>query len=190
MWEGANCTTINVENSFITLEDAKYYLSHLPIASPKNVSSSLLPYSADLVDGTEIVPNKETLPCKLCNNHIEMKQMRRHVGKHILEDGLENVCGFCGTQGCSLELVKSSGLGTSATLSSKSNCTHFSKFSLKAAEKSTKSSPCTNRPISCTVCHVVVWSYSLSGHYKQVHQEVVPPVMVPDEEKNLVLSKK
>lgn len=53
MWEGANCTTINVENSFITLEDAKYYLSHLPIASPKNVSSSLLPYSADLVDEKE-----------------------------------------------------------------------------------------------------------------------------------------
>ena len=56
--------------------------------------SSLLPYDKSLVDATDVVVGKEKVPCKLCNKEVDMEQMQLHVGKHILENNLSNVCGF------------------------------------------------------------------------------------------------
>ena len=64
------------------------------------------------------------------------KIMRKHVGQHILADGLENACGFCGLVGCIIDLITGSGRGKTATLTAGSNCPYKTKFSLKAAKKS------------------------------------------------------
>ena len=41
VWEGTNCTTIDVQDSVINLLAAKELLNQLPIASSKTVISSL-----------------------------------------------------------------------------------------------------------------------------------------------------
>ena len=68
---------------------------------------------------------KEKVPRKLCCKDFDLKVMRQHVGRHILEQTLVNVCGFCGMQGCSIEFKSSSGRGKTASLSARSNCTYF-----------------------------------------------------------------
>ena len=109
---------------------------------------------------------------------------------HNMQDNLINVCGFCGTQGYSIELSKSSGRGKSATQAPKSNCSYTSKFSLKPAEKCTSSSPCTNHPVVCTISDTVVWSYMMTSHYSQVHDGVSCPLTVTAEEREMVWGKK
>ena len=52
VWEGTNCTTIEVNDSMINLLLAKELLEQLPITSSKTVISSLLPYDKSLVDAT------------------------------------------------------------------------------------------------------------------------------------------
>ena len=190
VWDGEKCTTIALQNLTIALDEAVELFNSLPLASTKSTTSSLLPYHDSLIDTVDAVVVKEKVPCKLCPKEVELKLMRLHVGKHILQENLINVCGFCGTQGCSIELTKSSGRGKSATQAPKSNCPHASKFSLKPAEKSTSSSPCTNRPVVCIICHTVVWSYMMASHYSQVHNGVPCPLSVTVEEREMVLGKK
>ena len=95
--------------------------------------------------------------------------MRKHNASHILIDKLENVCGFCGVLGCSINIVKGSGKGKIASKSVSSNCEYSVKFSLIAAETSTKSSRCTNRPLTFKFCNMVEWSYNMKGHMKRKH---------------------
>ncbi len=74
-------------------------------------------------------------------------------------------CGFCGNIGCKIELQVTSGKGINKTLGLKSDCKFYVKFSLKSAEKCTKNSPCTNRPVKCSICDQVYWSYNMKSHY-------------------------
>merc|ERR1711957_273015 len=48
-------------------------------------------------------------------------------------------------------------------------------YSLGSAAKCTVASPCTNRPIKCTICNKVVWSYSMADHFKDKHSRVQMP---------------
>ena len=111
---------------------------------------------------------------------IDIKFMRCHVGYHIINEDVQNVCGFCGLQSCSIGLKKSTGRGKTAIAAAESNCTYMSKFSLKSAEKSTKTGPCTNRPVPCSVCKVITWSYSLPSHYICQHFYVRPTLSGTD----------
>ena len=61
------------------------------------------------------------MPCKLCCKDFDLKVMRRHVGRHILEEKLVNVCDFCGIVGCIIEVKSSSGRGKTASFSAHSN---------------------------------------------------------------------
>ena len=190
VWDGNKCTTVAIEDFAINLEEAISLFSLLPLVSPKRIKSSLLPYDDSFVEATDDLELKEKAACKVCSKEVGLKKMRLHVGKHILEGNLVNVCGFCGSDGCSINLVKSSGRGNSSTLGPQSNCVYFSKFSLKSAETSTKSSPCTNRPFACPVCETVVWTYMMSYHYAQVHKEATSQSYISSAEKEMVLSKK
>ncbi|KAG8687113.1 hypothetical protein FRC11_007774, partial [Ceratobasidium sp. 423] len=80
-------------------------------------------------------------------------------------------CGFCGQSGmphCKVTLVRNK---KSTTV--KSGCPFFDKFSYKPAEKTTVSSPCTNRPICCDFpeCSTIdpIWSYNMLDHILAVH---------------------
>ena len=59
-------------------------------------------------------------------------------------------------------------------------------ISQKSAEKSTKSSPCTNRPITCEHCKTVQWSYNLPKHCKEKHSDYPIPTTITDEENKLL----
>ena len=133
-------------------------MNQLPISVTKVSKSKLLPYDESLTEclGTEVKVNK--IKCKLCEKQLLDKKMRKHIGSHILIDSLEDVCGFCGMSGCSIGIVQGSGRGKTASKIISSDCEYRVKLSLKAAEKSTKSSPCTNRPVTCNLCNVTEWS--------------------------------
>ena len=44
------------------------------------------------------------------------------------------------------------------------DCKYLYNFSLKSAFN-----PCTNRPIKCEMCSLVVWSYNMRSHYSMAH---------------------
>jgi len=68
----------------------------------------------------------------------------------------------------------------------KSNCKFSHKFSLKLAAKSTKRSPCTNRPVECPRCKDVFWSYNIAIHYELIHiGEEIPAMITLTEIENL-----
>ena len=71
-----------------------------------------------------------------------------------------------------------------------SNCEYIVKFSLKAAENSSKSSQCTNLPVNCCLCKVVKWSYSMLGHMRKEHSDYpADECTIPQEEANNVNNK-
>ena len=94
--------------------------------------------------------------------------MRCHVAKHILAGKITGptVCGYFGLTSCTIGLTSSS---TKGVAHYKATSNYFEK----SAVTSTKSMPCTNRPISCphTSCSVVVWSYNLHEQYKCDHTD-------------------
>jgi hypothetical protein len=124
--------------------------------------------------------------CTICNKSIVRKSIIQHVAKHILAGqtlASGHVCGYCGSSstGCTITLNK----GTGKNLNPESSCPNFFKFNYKAAEKSTNTSPCTNRPILCqlfSICKKHVWTYNLSLHYKEYH----PNETMDDETKKLM----
>ena len=133
---------------------------------------------------------RDKIPCRLCAQMLPKKLMRRHVGVHILQEDLGVVCGFCGMKDCSIELEGGSERGKTATLVPGSNCEYLSKFSLKSAAKSTKSGPCTNRPVLCDQCKTVQWSYNLPIHFRSKHSDYPVPKRIADEEEKFMGIKK
>jgi hypothetical protein len=126
----------------------------------------------------------EQVECHFCNASTKLKDMRNHVGKHILcaFRGVEdpslkasisvNPCGWCGRQGCKVQLIKK---GTSNSISS--SCPyHYSKMMYGRAAQYSKSSPCTNVPIHCPLCleglsgqPKTIWKYNAFAHFAAEH---------------------
>ena len=121
-----------------------------------------------------------------CTDDVSTKVMRKHVGVHIIKSDLGLVCGFCGLEGCSIDLVRGSGRGKTATMIPGSNCEYVCKFDLKSAEKSTKSGPCTNRPVVCSICSTIHWSYNLPIHFCLKHSDHPIPARASDKEKKFM----
>ena len=118
--------------------------------------------------------------CITCQKKIKKQKMREHVGGHILREEIDCYrCGYCGgNSSCSINLKKTS----HQTLIPESNCPYKMKFSLASASKSTVTGPCTNRPVLCSICKVVYWSYSYKKHYEDKHSDYTCPITVTDAE--------
>jgi hypothetical protein len=116
------------------------------------------------------------VPCMLCGNFQKLAAMRNHVGAHILPScrgikldlkqsvGIE-ACGFCGLDGCQIQLTVVSKKGK-ATIASSCKY-HHSTMLYKAASKSTRTTPCSNVPIHCLLCPLsasgqlhTIWKYN------------------------------
>ena len=99
---------------------------------------------------------------------------------------IQNYVGFCGQMGCHIAIIVSSGTGVKANNGPESkDCPYFYKFSLGSAGKSSKYSPCTNRPVACTLCNEsAIWSYNMKYHYETVHKNSTLPseFIIPDSE--------
>ena len=55
-------------------------------------------------------------------------------------------------------------------------------YSIKSAETSTLTTPCTNRPVKCQHCTQVVPSYYMAAHYEDKHSTTT----MPEDLRNLV----
>ena len=162
-------------------------MQSLPIVDNQRVElSSCLPYHPSLEISLEPSIISEKIPCRICGEGVSKKGMRKHVGVHIIESNLGMVCGFYGVEGCSIDLVRGSGRGKTATLVPGGNCEYLCKFNIKCAEKSTKSGPCTNRPVNCSVCKTVQWSYNLSNHFHVKHRDHPMPTRISQEERKFM----
>ena len=99
------------------------------------------------------------ITCDHCEKNVVFVNMRVHIAVHFTKgeiDHDEHLCGFCGSIGCSIGIVKTPGNGVRKTFGPKSDCTLFRAFSLKPAADS---KICTNRPVNCEICNQVFWSY-------------------------------
>ncbi|KAF6764585.1 hypothetical protein DFP72DRAFT_1059553 [Ephemerocybe angulata] len=140
-----------------------------------------------------------TVPCYLCGLILKLKNMRNHVGGHILKAARDIVdpvlrsdinpsemaesspCGWCGryTTPCRTQF-KDLGKDKYAVLS---NCEyHYTQMKYAPASKFSKATPCTNVPIACLLCstaeselgsptqHITtVWKYNLQTHLATHH---------------------
>jgi hypothetical protein len=125
--------------------------------------------------------------CTICNKSTAKKNIVHHIAKHILSEQTaksSSVCGYCGshTSGCTVTLNK----GTGKSSNPESSCPNFFKFNYKSAEKSTLTSPCTNRPVICSLfsfCKKHVWTYNLVWHYRENHptetMDAVTATLIP-----------
>ena len=132
--DGASCVLVQLSNSSIEKEKVSNLMNQIPFSVNKVSRSKLLPYDESLTEclGTEEMIDK--IECKLCEKQLLIENMRKHIGFHILNDSLEDVCGFCGMSGCSIDIIHGSGRGKKASKIISSNCQYKVKFSLKAAE--------------------------------------------------------
>ena len=185
-WKGTHCCSLNLSNMSLEIEKALSIMTSLPLADNQPTLLACLPYHPSLAVCLQPGEATNKISCQICGEAVEKKAMRKHVGIHIIKDGLGIVCGYCGLASCSIDLVRGSGRGKTMTMIPGSNCTYQVKFSLKSAEMSTKSSPCTNRPITCEHCKTVQWSYNLPKHCKEKHSDYPIPTTITDEERKLL----
>ena len=63
------------------------------------------------------VETQESTKCKICKKKVNLKDMRVHVGAHVIKrdirENLHNICGFCGKHGCHISLEETSHKGSS-----------------------------------------------------------------------------
>ena len=169
--DGTFAIYCKIQNVLLLLSEASSLFGLLPLYEANSKTYNLLPSHATLTEASHIEQTEQsTFKCKLCNKPMGRKNMRQHIGSHILKDNLENVCGFCGGQGCDIDISCGSGRGKTVSEVPQSRCDFYEKFSIKAAANGSKRSPCTNRPIHCPVCTRVVWFY-MSFHYRSNHPD-------------------
>ena len=173
--DGNLCILVQLRGLCIEREKVMHLMKQIPLSSKAISNSKLLPYDEclkELQASNEM--EGENIKCKLCSTIIQKKKMRKHVGTHILKDNLMDVCGFCGLSGCTIDIIRGSGRGKTASKVVSANCEYMEKFSLTSTKKITKSSPCTNRPVTCPHCNTVHWSYNMYTHMKKDHSDYPP----------------
>ena len=114
--------------------------------------------------------NENQVICRLsnCNKLIEKQRIVQHIGRHIVNNETvqnANLCGFWGKVGCKIDVVTTSGYGTAKVKGPYSNCVNFYSFKLLPASKSSKRSPCTNRPFTKKIrIHKKIYTRSIFHH--------------------------
>ena len=130
-WKGISCTIIDLQGMCVIMEQAIPIMSAVPQSGIRQCNLSGLPYHVLLKEAGEqgsISKNGQpTSMCRVYGENVDEKIMRKHVGKHILKEKLENVCGFCDLGGCTIQLVSGSDRGKSATMIAESNCPYKKK---------------------------------------------------------------
>ncbi|KAG9090473.1 hypothetical protein FS749_000513 [Ceratobasidium sp. UAMH 11750] len=121
--------------------------------------------------------------CFECGKRVAIKKMRVHVGQHLLSgkstfgvmDANKSVewspCGFCGRHGTCNTWVERQHKAAKA-LRIVSDCPFRDTFSYSPTPRSSKSNPCTNRPVQCPACPPAsgyIWSYNLQDHVRIIH---------------------
>jgi len=113
-------------------------------------------------------PTSSKWICFTCRKSIDKKKMWLHIGIHIVKNDVSScVCGFCGRiSHCSIALQRT----VQKTIKVISNCPFFFDLQYGRARKISKSSPCTNVPVECPICYLVVWKYGWKQHQDSEHE--------------------
>ncbi|KAF8150029.1 hypothetical protein B0H34DRAFT_826095, partial [Crassisporium funariophilum] len=175
------------------------------LGDPGSAPHFVVPNLSAIVNLVERKGDTE-IPCHLCGSQQFLKNMRNHVGKHLLlslrdmgdtdknlnpdiEIGV-NSCGWCGLdESCKTNLIRKQNRDNSDSFTLQSNCQYFySKMNYASACKSTRSTPCTNVPLHCPLCPTGVngqpstfWKYILIYHMHTYHvsdHDDLPPFPV------------
>ena len=78
--------------------------------------------------------------------------------------------------GCPISLAKGSRANVNKPVHQCQNVNAEIEYSLGSAAKSTPGAPCTNRPLKCQHCKLVIASYSMAQHYADKHSSTRMPV--------------
>ena len=128
--------------------------------------------------------------CVVCNHVVPLHSMRTHVGRHILRDECgADACGFCGGNACTTELLRN-GQGKLVSVILTSCPLEPTNVRWGAMAKASARSPCTNRPMHCTLCKATVWLYGMKMHFDAKHPDVAPPATLcaPTSERDVALA--
>jgi hypothetical protein len=125
---------------------------------------------------------EDEIECHLCQSSkkLKLKDMRGHVGKHILfkyrnleqfstlakgvEIGLDP-CGWCGRGGCMTQLTKKGN-----SYSTTSSCQyHYAKMMYGKAMACSNSAPCPICPKSTSGQLKTIWKYNAMHHFISEH---------------------
>ena len=113
--------------------------------------------------------------CSLCPNilinSLSGPDLLKHMGMHILHDhklySRLSPCSFCLNSQCKIHLSRH-GQFTIIDMQ-KSCCPNLQKVCLKIAESFIEHQPCTNHPLKCLLCMLIVWKYNLQNHITDTH---------------------
>ena len=123
--------------------------------------------------------------CSRCGQAAKLdwentQRILEHMGAHILYNPklnrTEERCGLCLRPAamCPIFVTKARSVRGRTTVDfTKSKCPNLVRFSYKSASESTETSPCSNVPITCSLCPVgspAVWSYNLEAHFRGRHR--------------------
>jgi len=139
-----------------------------------NKKYSNLSFLSYLISGST---SDTKVACKVpnCKERTDLKEMRTHVGEHILRGHVAgpNVCGFCGLSTCENTLVQTSSKGVKKYFRLESSCAYSYSFG-KNPEKLSRRIVCTNHVVKCVVpnCSASVWTYNFVCHYTEAHPEI------------------
>ena len=162
-------------NVGITLEAQ----STTPSSSSSSSSAVAVPASTSTSKS-----QKTSVECFTCKKNVDLSQMRKHVGMHIVKGALSghNVCGFCGKISCENVLIHTTTKGTKKFFKIQSNCRYFVKWA-KTPVFSTHN-PCSNHLVVCPApgCKASIWTYNAEKHYAERHPDVELTQMVSAEE--------
>ncbi|KAI0314863.1 hypothetical protein OF83DRAFT_1043275, partial [Amylostereum chailletii] len=149
----------------------------------------------------------DVVDCKLCGELKKIRNMRDHVGRHLLCNlygapqpirllpgkliGF-NPCGWCGEDGCTIQLTKTPQGSSKIT----SSCPyHYAGMIYSRAATPSATTPCTNIPIHCGLCSATlsgqprtIWKYNAVYHVLSKHviteepktRPSMPPSMLHD----------
>ena len=125
---------------------------------------------------------------------FERSMMRHHMGAHVLQpswtqyscDKPRMSCGLCGIRrSAGQHLVSPNAMpgscGVSLSKAKNPQPVHQChsvgalQYSISPAGKCTPSAPCTNRPLRCPKCPLVMWSYSMQNHFEDDHPSAEIP---------------
>lgn len=179
-----NCTIYSFDKQLIN-----DICVHLTINADQPTCTDVQTSSSTTSSGTTGADEaSQRIKCKFCKRLVIHKEMRAHVGKHIVKGEIkvtQKLCGFCGVEGCSFSFEKSSASGSRSFYIPASNCLYFYKYK-KIGDKATKYTPCTNKIISCPTCNMYMWTYNMSKHFEENHPSEPNEFSISEEEKKIL----
>ena len=173
----------NIEQALETLETIYNRIENKPPNLLPKITK--LSYPTSLIDNFTLKTNNninnnnlEKPPCKICKKDVDI-----HLAKHIKKNETSGqVCGFCG-------ILHSGNVQKSCTRNKASkaisDCQYYYNFSYRSVLKLTKSNPSSNRPCNCCV-----WSYNFLLHFHEKHQGVACPIIISEEERDVIIQYK